>query len=65
MHQITIRELIDMQDHLRLESTNIASFQHYARECVDPQMKNLCQQMAQRRMQAFQMLSQFIGPNMH
>ncbi|MTI79427.1 MAG: hypothetical protein FH758_00890 [Firmicutes bacterium] len=57
MHNITLRELMDLEAHLRLEGTNITTFNHYSRECQDPQLKSFCQDMSQRRMQAFQMLA--------
>lgn len=64
MSNITTRELLDLQAHLQLEHTNVATFNHYARECTDPQLKSYCQELSRRRMQAFQMLSGTIGGNM-
>ncbi|WP_031514470.1 hypothetical protein [Desulfofalx alkaliphila] len=64
MNNITTRELLDLEDHLRLEGSNIMGFNHFARECQDPQLKSFCQEMSHRRMQAFQMLSRHIGVNM-
>ncbi|MEG6615694.1 hypothetical protein V6C27_04540 [Peptococcaceae bacterium 1198_IL3148] len=64
MHNnLALRELIDLEAHLQLESNNIRTFNHYSRECQDPQLKAICQQMATRRMQAFQMLVNSVGAN--
>lgn len=63
MNNISTRELIDLEDHLRIEGSNITSFTHFASECQDPQMRSFFQQMCQRRMQAFQMLSRHLTGN--
>ncbi|MDO7787467.1 hypothetical protein [Desulforamulus aquiferis] len=59
--QITTRELIDLQAHLMLETNLVGQFNHFARECTDPQLQRMCQDMARSRMSCYQLLSQHMN----
>ncbi|MBM7854465.1 hypothetical protein JOC37_000838 [Desulfohalotomaculum tongense] len=59
----TIREMVDLEEHLHLEGNNIVNFNHYARECRDQQLKSFCTEMTRRRMHAFQLLANHIARN--
>lgn len=60
----TARELLDLQSHLMLESNLVGQFNHFARECTDPQLRQMCESFARSRMDAFQRLAQHtnMGP---
>lgn len=61
---ITVRELIDLQSHLMLENNLVGQFNHFARECTDPQLGRICQDLARSRMQCFQLLAKHTTMNM-
>lgn len=56
--KITARELIDLQSHLMLENIMVGQFNHFARECTDPQLGMLCQNLARSRNDCLQRLAQ-------
>ena len=56
--RITARDLIDLQSHLMLESNLVGQFNHFARECTDPQLGQLCQNLAHSRMDSLRRLAQ-------
>ena len=62
MNQLTARELMFLEDNLKM-SNNVA---HFAQSCVnmisDPQLKNLCQQIAQDHQRDYQALSRYFNP---
>ncbi|AEF94324.1 hypothetical protein Desca_1469 [Desulfotomaculum nigrificans CO-1-SRB] len=62
--KITARELVDLQDHLGLETNLVGQFNHFARECTNPQLSQICQQMARSRMDCFHLLARHtnMGP---
>ncbi|AEG60184.1 hypothetical protein [Desulforamulus ruminis] len=62
--KITVRELIDLQSHLMLESNLVGQFNHFARECTDPQLSQACQSLARSRSDCFQQLAKHTNMNM-
>ena len=61
MNQLTTRELMLLEDNLKM-SNNVA---HFAQSCInmigDPQLKNLCQQIAQDHQHDMQTLSRYFN----
>ncbi|MCL4440221.1 MAG: hypothetical protein M1609_06425 [Firmicutes bacterium] len=62
--KITARELLDLQSHLMLESNLVGQFNHFARECTAPQLRQMCESFARSHTDSFQRLAQHtnIGP---
>lgn len=61
MPQITSRELMLLEDHIKLEDNMTKCFNHFANEINDQQIKSLCQQMAQDHQQMIQSLTRHIS----
>lgn len=61
MTQITSRELMLLEDHIKLEDNMTKCFNHFANEIKDQQLKSLCQQMSQEHQQMVQTLSRHIS----
>ncbi|MCD5406283.1 MAG: hypothetical protein LRZ99_01145 [Desulfotomaculum sp.] len=61
LNNISTRELVDLQEHLQLEGTNITNFNHFTHECHDQQLKTLCQELTNRRVHSFQMISGYLS----
>lgn len=60
MPQITSRELMLLEDHIKMEANMEKCFNHFSNEISDPQLKSLCQQMSQTHRQHIQTLSRHI-----
>ncbi|AQS59314.1 hypothetical protein [Desulforamulus ferrireducens] len=58
---ITARELIDLQAHLMLESNLVGQLNHFAQECTNPQLSQICQNISQSRMDCMQRLAHYVN----
>ncbi|WP_041274578.1 spore coat protein [Desulforamulus reducens] len=54
----TARELLDLESHLMLETNMVGQFNHFAQEASNPQLQQICQNIARSRMDCFQRLVQ-------
>lgn len=61
MGQRTARELLDLEGHLMLETNLVGQFNHFAQECTNPQLQQLCQNISHSRKDCFQKLAQHIN----
>jgi hypothetical protein len=61
LNPLTSRELMLLDDHIKMEANIAKCFGHFSNEIQDQQMKTMCQQMAQHHQQHIQMLSRHIS----
>lgn len=54
--QLTQREFLFLEDTIAGEQIGIMQFQDLAQHCTDPQLREICQQIAQQNMQHFNRL---------
>lgn len=59
--QLSQKELTLLQDQINNERLLVAKFNSYAAQTTDPQLRSMCQQIAQRHQQHYNTLLQFLG----
>lgn len=59
--QLTQREFLFLDDLLSVEQLGISQFQDFSQHCTDPQLKDLCQQIATQNLQHFNRLVRILN----
>lgn len=59
--QLTQREFLFLEDVMAGEEMSVTFFQDLAQHCSDPQLKNLCQQLAEQSMQHYNKLTHIVN----
>ena len=54
MHHLTQRELLYLEDFLKMEQLSQKSMNYFAEQCTDQSIKQLCQEAAQTSKQNYQ-----------
>lgn len=61
MASITAKELNAVEDQLNLEQVLVKKYHTFAAQCVDPQLKTKCEQIAARHQDHFNRLMTHLG----
>lgn len=61
MSQLTQREFLFLEDLLHAEQLEVTKFRDFAQHVQDPQLKQMCEQMASRHQQHFERLFQVLS----
>lgn len=61
LHQLTQREFLFLEDLLHSEQLEVMKFRDFAQHVQDPQLKQMCEQMAGRHQQHFERLYQILS----
>jgi hypothetical protein len=61
MHHLTQRELLYLEDFLKMEQLSQKSMSSFAEQCTDQSIKQLCQEAAQMSKQNYQTMVKHIN----
>ena len=61
MANITSKELSALDDQLNMEQTLVKKYKTFANQCSDPQLKEKCNQIAERHLTHFNTLMNHLG----
>lgn len=61
---LTQRELLDLEEHLKLQQLMIKQLSFCATACNDPQLQAMCQNMVDKHPRAYNTMAKYLNPNL-